>query len=233
MVLALQPTAEEAAALERTGSPVVVVGGVRARTGRASASTTSRPPPTPPSTSSTSGTSGSRTSAAYPTLSTRAWTFSAPSDRVRGYRQTMAAAGLAVDPDWVVTGDFTARAGLAACRTLLEAHHRPTAIFAGSDEMAFGAAQAVREAGLRVPEDISLVGVDDHELSEFFDLTHRRPARRRARPPRGPAPARRPRRPCPRPTRHHRAHPAGGAREHRGSGGGECRNTRLTGYPWS
>ena len=37
--------------------------------------------------------------------------------------------------------------------------------------MAFGAAQAVREAGLRVPEDISLIGIDDHELAEFFDLT--------------------------------------------------------------
>ena len=83
----------------------------------------------------------------------------------------MEEAGLQVEEGWEVTGDFTAHGGLTACRRLLSAGVRPTAIFAGSDEMAIGASHAVREAGLRVPEDISIIGIDNHELSEFFDLS--------------------------------------------------------------
>ena len=97
--------------------------------------------------------------------------FAAPLDRLAGYRAAMARAGLAVDPTWEVVGDFTVRGGLAATRLLLEADPRPTAIFAASDEMAVGAVHAVREAGLRVPEDVSVVGIDDHEMAEFFELT--------------------------------------------------------------
>jgi DNA-binding LacI/PurR family transcriptional regulator len=44
-------------------------------------------------------------------------------------------------------------------------------VFAASDEMAVGAVHAVREAGLRVPEDVSVIGIDDHEMAEFFELT--------------------------------------------------------------
>jgi DNA-binding LacI/PurR family transcriptional regulator len=70
-----------------------------------------------------------------------------------------------------VIGDFTVRGGLAATRLLLAADPRPTAVFAASDEMAVGAVHAVREAGLRVPEDVSVIGIDDHEMAEFFELT--------------------------------------------------------------
>ena len=70
-----------------------------------------------------------------------------------------------------MSGDFTAHGGLTACRRLLASGTRPTAIFAGSDEMAIGAQHAIREAGLRVPEDISVIGIDNHELSEYFDLS--------------------------------------------------------------
>ncbi len=83
----------------------------------------------------------------------------------------MAGAGLPIDPAWEVTGDSTAHGGLSACRALLEAATLPTAVFAASDEMAIGATPAFRAAGLRVPEDISVIGIDDHELSEFFELT--------------------------------------------------------------
>ncbi len=48
---------------------------------------------------------------------------------------------------------------------------RPTAIFAASDEMAIGAILAARDLGLDVPGDVSIIGVDDHELSDFFGLT--------------------------------------------------------------
>ena len=77
--------------------------------------------------------------------------FSTPVDRLLGYRMTMEVAGLRIERGWEVTGDFTALGGLAACRQLLAGGPRPTAIFAGSNEMAIGASHAVREAGLRVP----------------------------------------------------------------------------------
>ncbi len=97
--------------------------------------------------------------------------FAAPLDRLTGYRTTMAELGLPVEDSMEVVGDFTVRGGLAATRLLMEAEPRPTAVFAASDEMAIGAVHAVREAGLRVPEDVSVVGIDDHEMAEFFELT--------------------------------------------------------------
>jgi len=97
--------------------------------------------------------------------------FAAPLDRLTGYRSALAAAGLRLNPVWEVASDFTVRGGLAATRHLLEASPRPTAIFAASDEMAIGAVHAVREVGLRVPDDVSVVGIDDHEMAEFFELT--------------------------------------------------------------
>jgi DNA-binding LacI/PurR family transcriptional regulator len=97
--------------------------------------------------------------------------FAAPLDRLAGYRCAMAEAGLDVHPSWEVVGDFTPRGGLAAMQLLLEADPRPTAVLAASDEMALGAVHAVREAGLRVPEDVSVIGIDDHEMAEFFGLS--------------------------------------------------------------
>ncbi len=97
--------------------------------------------------------------------------FAAPRDRLTGYRAAMRAAGLAVPPLAEVASDFTVHGGLASARLMLEARPRPTAIFAASDEMAIGVVHGVREAGLRVPEDISVIGIDDHEMAEFFDLT--------------------------------------------------------------
>ncbi len=67
--------------------------------------------------------------------------------------------------------ETTAAGGQAAALRLLARPDRPTAIFAASDEMAIGALRAARELGLRVPEDVSVVGVDDHEMARYFDLT--------------------------------------------------------------
>jgi len=93
----------------------------------------------------------------------------APTDRHRGYRTELAAAGLAPEPALEAIGGFTVRGGIAAMEQLLPA--RPTAVFAASDEMAMGAAHVIRRAGLRVPQDISVIGIDDHELAELFDLS--------------------------------------------------------------
>ncbi|WP_300012398.1 LacI family DNA-binding transcriptional regulator [Pseudonocardia sp.] len=93
----------------------------------------------------------------------------APTDRHRGYRRELAAAGIAADPALETVGGFTVRGGMAAMARLLPA--RPTAVFAASDEMAMGAVHVARQEGLRVPEDLSVIGIDDHEMSELFDLT--------------------------------------------------------------
>jgi DNA-binding LacI/PurR family transcriptional regulator len=97
--------------------------------------------------------------------------FTAPVDRRRGYRQALEAAGVPVDPALDVPGDFTVAGGRAAMERLLALDDPPTAVFAESDEMAFGALRALRAAG-RVPgRDVSVVGFDGHETAELLDLT--------------------------------------------------------------
>lgn len=97
--------------------------------------------------------------------------FVAPRDRLRGYEQAMRDAGLPVDPAWEVSSDFTGSGGVHAVQQLLDLEPRPTAVFAASDEMAIGVIHGLNEAGLRVPEDVSVVGIDDHEMAEYFGLT--------------------------------------------------------------
>ncbi len=94
--------------------------------------------------------------------------------RIQGYRAALAAAGLTARPDWELDGGFTAEGAQRAVRELLAgrpAGDRPTALFCQSDEMAFGALGALRELGLRCPQDVSVVGLDGHELAATFDLT--------------------------------------------------------------
>jgi len=88
-------------------------------------------------------------------------------DRLEGYRAALQAWGLNPQPEWIVEGDFTEAGGYVAMRRLLPA--RPDAVFVASDLMAVGALKALREAGLRVPEDVAIVGYDDVELARFTD----------------------------------------------------------------
>ena len=88
--------------------------------------------------------------------------------RVDGYRSAMNAAGLPIDPDLIRFGDFHPAGGEARARELLALPDPPTAIFAGSDLQAFGAIAAASAAGLRVPEDLSVVGYDDIALSRWL-----------------------------------------------------------------
>jgi LacI family repressor for deo operon, udp, cdd, tsx, nupC, and nupG len=97
--------------------------------------------------------------------------FHVPTTRRVGYEAALLAAGITPDPALCVTADFTIESGHRATRSLLASHTAPTAIFAASDEMAIGAILAVREAGLSVPGDVAVIGIDDHELSAFFGLT--------------------------------------------------------------
>jgi LacI family transcriptional regulator, repressor for deo operon, udp, cdd, tsx, nupC, and nupG len=97
--------------------------------------------------------------------------FLVPLDRLRGYRQALTAAGLEADPELTVPGNFSLEGGAEAMHELLALPEPPTAVFACSDEMAIGAMQIARDAGLRVPENLSMVGFDDHDVSAYVGLT--------------------------------------------------------------
>lgn len=94
---------------------------------------------------------------------------SAPFERARGFRAGLAEAG--IEPMETAYGEFTTGGGLAAGMRLLGAKETPTAVFAFSDEMAFGLLRAARSLGVRIPDDLSVVGFDDHDLADLLDLT--------------------------------------------------------------
>jgi LacI family transcriptional regulator len=80
-------------------------------------------------------------------------------NRISGYLQALG--GIGCSPQVVSFGEFNQEGGYRATRQVLEASVRPTAIFAGNDLMALGAMAAIREAGLRMPDDMALMGFDD------------------------------------------------------------------------
>jgi DNA-binding LacI/PurR family transcriptional regulator len=91
--------------------------------------------------------------------------------RRRGAERALAAAGRPLDPRLVADGSHGLEGGAAAMAKLLSRSTLPTAVFAESDELAIGALWALRRAGLAVPEDMSIIGVDDHEMAAMLDLT--------------------------------------------------------------
>jgi LacI family transcriptional regulator, repressor for deo operon, udp, cdd, tsx, nupC, and nupG len=167
LVLALEPTAEEVATLSAAGGPVAIVG--RTVPGWASVRIDDQ--------------AAARCAVRHLLdLGHRRIGFiggpaddplhsQAPGDRLIGYRSELATAGVVADPALEAVGGFTVRGGFGAAERLLALGEPPTAMFAASDEMAMGAMQAIRRAGLRVPEDVSLVGIDDHEMAELVELT--------------------------------------------------------------
>jgi LacI family transcriptional regulator len=101
-------------------------------------------------------------------------------DRYQGYKDALREAGVPLDPALVLEGDFMPTGGLSSARALFARPKstRPTAVFAGSDLMAYGVMSAAAEIGLRIPKDISLVGFDDNPSS-----AHMRPALTTVRQP--------------------------------------------------
>ncbi|HEY2985566.1 MAG TPA: LacI family DNA-binding transcriptional regulator [Jatrophihabitantaceae bacterium] len=97
--------------------------------------------------------------------------FTPPHHRRIGYLDALEQAGIEYDPALEILGYFTVDGGEAATRSLLELPTRPTALFAESDEMAYGAIRAIRRAGLRVPQDVAVIGFDDHASAELLDLS--------------------------------------------------------------
>jgi LacI family transcriptional regulator len=84
--------------------------------------------------------------------------------RLQGYKRALEARGLPFDHSLVRNGDGTARSGYRLAAELMRAPDPPTAIFCGNDQTAMGAYEALKERGLRIPEDVAVVGFDNQEL---------------------------------------------------------------------
>lgn len=90
-------------------------------------------------------------------------------ERLAGYKAALSEAGIGFDPMLVHHGDFTLQAGYDGAAALIQGAHCPTALFCENDEMAIGAIKRIKEAGLRVPEDISVAGFDDISMAAYCD----------------------------------------------------------------
>ncbi|MEA5455104.1 LacI family DNA-binding transcriptional regulator [Sinomonas sp. JGH33] len=98
--------------------------------------------------------------------------FSVPRIRVEGFREAVHQAGLEFNPDASLFGNFTVESGVEAMRRYMEfPAPRPTAIMCASDEMALGVMFEARRQGIRIPEDLSVVGIDGHEMGAAAGLT--------------------------------------------------------------
>lgn len=94
-----------------------------------------------------------------------------PGGRLHGFRDAMSGHGLTVQERWVITCDWTAQDAARRTAPVFDTDHTPTAILAASDEMAIGVMSVAITAGLRIPQDLSVVGVDDYHLSDVVRLT--------------------------------------------------------------
>lgn len=92
--------------------------------------------------------------------------------KYQGYLKALKKFGIPVNEDWILDGDFSKQSGYEAIKELLEKDIAlPTAFFAANDSTAFGAIQAFKEHEIRIPDDISIIGFDDHMLSEHMSPT--------------------------------------------------------------
>ncbi|WP_336207272.1 LacI family DNA-binding transcriptional regulator [Nonomuraea sp. LPB2021202275-12-8] len=104
--------------------------------------------------------------------------------RLHGYRAAMEAVGVPVPDGYVQTGQFRYQDGVLGGAALLDLPGAPTAIFAGCDEMALGVMEAARARGLRIPDDLSIVGFDDTQIAKMASpplTTVRQPLREMGR----------------------------------------------------
>ncbi|QFY63980.1 LacI family DNA-binding transcriptional regulator (plasmid) [Rhizobium grahamii] len=92
----------------------------------------------------------------------------AAQDREKGYRQALTTWDVPIDEELILTGGWTVDGGRALTTRLLDSADPPTAIFCFNDRMAVGAYDAIKSRGLRVPEDISVVGFDDEDLASYM-----------------------------------------------------------------
>ena len=91
--------------------------------------------------------------------------------RLMGYRAALEAAGIPIDENLIASGDYTTETGVSGARKLLALENPPTAIFASNDQMAMGVFQLAEELGIRIPEDLSVIGFDNITESKYMGLT--------------------------------------------------------------
>lgn len=89
-------------------------------------------------------------------------------ERYQGYCDALREAGVMPDPTLVLQGDFEFSSGRACARVFFSMPDRPTAIFAGNDQMAYGVLAAAQQQGVRIPEDVAVVGFDDLPISSYI-----------------------------------------------------------------
>jgi LacI family transcriptional regulator len=90
--------------------------------------------------------------------------------RLAGYRKAHAEAGIAINKSLVIHCNFSASAGIATATQLLTTRHRPTAIVAVNDATAIGVASVARDLGLRIPDDLSIVGHNDDQFAALLSV---------------------------------------------------------------
>ena len=88
-------------------------------------------------------------------------------ERIEGYKKALLDAGISVKNNLIIKGNFNLKGGYAATKKLIS-KDKPTAIFSSNDSMAIGAMEAIQELGLRIPEDISVIGFDDIEVARYL-----------------------------------------------------------------
>ncbi|MFN8444866.1 MAG: LacI family DNA-binding transcriptional regulator [Caldilineaceae bacterium] len=93
--------------------------------------------------------------------------FFASAERLQGYQEALARSNVDFDPTLVASGDWKVDSGYAAMKEILRAQLLPTAVFAANDFMALGAIYAIHDHGLRVPDDIAIVGYDDRDVASL------------------------------------------------------------------
>jgi len=91
--------------------------------------------------------------------------------RLKGYTEALEKAGISVDEEFIASGDYTTETGVSGARQLLGLVNPPSAIFASNDQMAMGVYQVADEMGLRIPDDLSVIGFDNITESKYMGLT--------------------------------------------------------------
>lgn len=93
------------------------------------------------------------------------------SQREHAFTSTALAGGATVEPSWMLSGGYRGDVAMRAVWRLYEGASWPTALVCASDEMAIGAMHGIQRAGLRVPDDVSIIGIDGHEYAAAYNLT--------------------------------------------------------------
>ncbi len=95
--------------------------------------------------------------------------FRSANERREAVIKTLEAHHLSIDPEFFMAGDYSMASGFQKMQELLQATKQPTLVFCANDDMAIGAMRAIHEAGLKIPEDLSLIGFDDAPVTAFLE----------------------------------------------------------------